>query len=93
MQSCEGKLTKEECEKALSFFKTNKSPGNDGITVEFYRIFWNVLGTQLVDCLNYSYEHGELTVSQRQAIITLIEKYGKDRLYIKKLETNITFKC
>ncbi|CAM2117181.1 unnamed protein product [Caretta caretta] len=27
---------------------TNKSPGMDGLTVEFYRVFWDVLGPDLV---------------------------------------------
>ena len=80
---CEGLITKAECDAALTLFKVNKSPGNDGITVEFYRQFWSQLGDLMVECFNYCYEHGEMTVSQRQAIITLIEKYGKDKLYIK----------
>ena len=35
-QVCEGKLTIEECVKSLNSFEPNKSPGNDGLTVEFY---------------------------------------------------------
>ncbi|CAM2114216.1 unnamed protein product [Caretta caretta] len=27
---------------------TNKSPGMDGLTVEFYRVFWDILGPDLV---------------------------------------------
>ena len=80
---CEGEITKLECEEAIKKFKPNKSPGNDGITIEFYKQFWPQLGDIMFKCFNYSYEHGEMTVSQRQAIITLIEKYGKDKLYIK----------
>ena len=36
-----------------------------------------------MDCLNFSYEKGELSASQRQAVITLIEKKGKDKTFIK----------
>ena len=36
----EGKLTVDECYKSLQLFESNKSPGNDGLTVEFYRAFW-----------------------------------------------------
>ena len=77
------KLTLEECKKTLCMFTHNKSPGNDGLTIEFYKAFWKKIGNDLIDCFNYSYEHGELTITQRQAIISLIEKYGKDRFYIK----------
>ena len=33
----------------------------------------------MVERLNYSYDHGELSNSQKSAIITLIEKKDKDR--------------
>ena len=37
----------------------------------------------MVDSINDSYEFGELSNSQQQAIITLIEKKGKDKRMIK----------
>ena len=67
---CEGKLTVAECFKCLQTFENNKSPGDDGLTVEFYKAFWNPLSSLLVDSLNYSYDHGELSNSQKRAIIT-----------------------
>ena len=36
---CEGKLGYGECCNALQTFQKNKSPGNDGLTVEFYLAF------------------------------------------------------
>ena len=76
VQICEGKLTVEECYKSLQLFESNKSPGNERMTVEFYNAFWGLLG---IDRLNYSYDHGELSNSQKEAIITLIEKKDKDK--------------
>ena len=70
-QACEGKLTIEECVKSLNSFEPNKSPGNDGLTVEFYKFFWNIVGELLVASLNYSYDVGELSNSQKKAIIIL----------------------
>ena len=55
-------------------FQRNKSLGNDCLTVEFYIAFRPLIGTQQVDSLNYAFEYGELSNSQKQAIITLIEK-------------------
>ena len=46
---CEGKLTNEECFQCLQLFECNKSPGNDGLTVEFYKAFWNVVGDLVVE--------------------------------------------
>ena len=49
-QVCEGKLTIEECVKSLNSFEPNKSPGNDGLTVEFYKFFlehsWGITSSQ-----------------------------------------------
>ena len=75
---CEGYLTAEECRKALKQMQNNKSPGSDGITVEFYKIFWNDLEKYYIDSINYSYEIEELTVLQKQGLITLLPKKNKD---------------
>ena len=69
--------------KALSAFENNKTPGNDGISAEFYKVFWSEIGEVLVNSLNYYYRCGELSTTQKQAAITLIEKKGKDRRRIK----------
>ena len=76
---CEEKLTVSECFKSLQSFQKTKSSGNDGLTVEFYIAFWDVVGDLLVDSLNCSYDYGELSNSQKQAIITLLEKKDKDK--------------
>ena len=65
--------------KSLQLIENNKSPGDDGLTAEFYKAFWNIVGNLMVESLNYSYDHGELSNSQKRAIITLIEKKDKDR--------------
>ncbi len=80
---CEGELSIQECYNALLKFPNGKSPGNDGLTAEFYKAFWNLLGQQLTDSLTFSYQHGELSNTQKQAIIKLIEKKDKGRRYIK----------
>ena len=80
---CEGELTIAECFNTLSSFQNNKTPGNDGLTVEFYKCFWKLMGSLLVNCLNCAYKHGELSSSQKQALIVLIEKKDKDRRQVK----------
>ncbi len=71
---CEGQLTYDECYNVVDQLKNNKYPVNDGLTAEFYKQFWLVLGNLLVDSLNAAYVNGRLSNSQRQAIILLIEK-------------------
>ena len=80
---CEGQLMPVEVFDALSNMQSNKTPGNDGLSKEFYFAFFDILCPNLLKCLNYAFEVGELSTSQRQAVITLIEKKGKDKRYIK----------
>jgi len=79
----EGSLSKDECYYALKDFPNGKSPGNDGLTSEFYKTFWPLLGQLLTDSFNYSFAHGELSNSQMQAVIRLVEKKNRDRRLIK----------
>ena len=48
--------------------------------MEFYKALWEVVGKIMVDSLNYSYDRGELSNSQKEAIITLIEKLELEKL-------------
>ena len=76
---CEGELSYDECYKVLCKMKIGKSPGNDGLSVIFYKTFWADFGVYLVNCLNANYRIGELSNSQKQGVITLILKQGKDK--------------
>ena len=64
-------------------FENGKTPGNDGIPIELYKKLWDTLADQLVNVFNLSFQLEEMTTSQRQAIITLIVKKGKDRSYLE----------
>ena len=66
---CDGVLTVDECFEVLNTFKKNKSPGNDGLTAEFYKSFWHLFGKILVASLNKSYQIGEISNSQKQGVI------------------------
>ena len=81
--SCEGEITPEECALILDSFENNKTPGNDGIPIEFYKKFWPLLCEPFIRCANECFEKGEMSCSQKQAVITLIEKKGKDRSFLE----------
>ena len=61
---------------SLAKDEKNKSPGLDGLTVEFYTTFWHILNKFLVDLYNERFETGKLTESQRRAVMSLIYKSG-----------------
>ena len=75
--SCEGKITIDECEKILGSFQTGKTPGNDGIPIEFYKTFWPLIGGFMVDSFNEAYDNKEMSSSQKQAITLSLRKKGK----------------
>lgn len=56
-----------------------KSPGNDGLSCKFYKEFWNDIKQPFIESIFYALIFGQLSASQRQAIIRLIEKRDKDK--------------
>ena len=74
---CEGLLSKEEMLDALKQMKGGSSPGCDGITIEFLKMFWNQINPLLLSSFNSAFARGTLSTSQQKAIITLIHK-GKE---------------
>ena len=60
-----------------------KSPGNDGLAKEFYEYFWNVLKDSLMNSIKEARKKKKLSMSQKQAVIKLIEKKDRDKRYIK----------
>ena len=74
--TCEGLLTITECTETINKMKKNKSPGKDGLPVEFYLTFWEEIKYMVVNALNDAYQKGEMSSSQKRAIITLL--YKKD---------------
>ena len=76
--SIKGPVSEYECASALKAMQNNKSPGSDGITTEFYKIFWSDIKSYYVKSLNYSFENGDMTVMQKQGLISLLPKKNND---------------
>ena len=80
---CEGMVSESELYSALKSMDNDKSPGNDGLSKEFYDTFWDELKQPLIASLHKSFLMGELSHSQKQAVIRLIEKKDRDKRFIK----------
>jgi len=76
-------ISENELFATLNTFSKGKCPGNDGLSAEFYIKFWNEIKQCLIECLHDNIERGEMSTSQKQSVISLIEKEGKDKLYLK----------
>ena len=75
----DSEVTLNEITTALfKLMKEGKSPGNDGLTVAFYRGFWPSISGMVIGSLKEGWAKGKLSNSQRQSVIRLIEKKGKD---------------
>ena len=79
----EDEMTLEELSKYLNKTKNNTSPESSGFTYEFFQFFWRDLKTFTVTYINYSFQTGMLSISQRLGIITVIPKGDKDKTYLK----------
>lgn len=55
-----------------------KSPGLDGIPIEFYFTFWSDLGPLMLDMMQYSIDQGCFSQNMNMAIISLLLKRHKD---------------
>ena len=73
---CEGPITIDEATKALKDMKINKSPGLDGLSVEFYREFWPEIQDIVVRSFNDAFSEGHLSYLQRKGVISLLFKGG-----------------
>ena len=74
--SCDGPISPNEAHAALLGMAKGKSPGSDGLPLEFRVAFWDLLGGDLVNVFNASLEDGLPPFSQSEALIALIFKKG-----------------
>ena len=79
----EGVLTYKEISEVLFKMKPDKSPGITDFTAEFFKVFWKQLGYFVLRSINHSYRMEELSITQRQGIITCIPKENKPKQLLK----------
>ena len=78
-------LSLSDIETAMLKMKNNKTPGEDGIPVDFYKVFWKCLKHPFYNAVLDSYEKQMMYTSARKGILNLIPKAGRDSRYIKNL--------
>ena len=71
-----------EMHKALLSCK-DSAPGPDGIPYSVYKTFWDQTGHILKEAWEYSMENGNLPISHKESVITILPKEGKDKNDIK----------
>lgn len=79
---CDQDISLQEIKKNFSKLKNNKSPGNDGLTGEFYKVFQEYISEFLLFVFKEAIEVGKLPPSMCQGLITLLPKPNKDCLLL-----------
>ena len=72
----EENISNKEIFNAVKLMNTNKSPGIDGIPMEFYSKYWDIISIEFSNIIRNIITGTELKEYQRRAIITLIPKDG-----------------
>lgn len=75
-EALEAPLSLWELQGVLKSMGRNKFPGADGLTVEFYLAFWEVLGEGLLEVLREGFAMGQLPLSMLSGLVTLLYKKG-----------------
>ena len=82
-QSCEGFLSLQELTDSVKGVNLGKLPGSDGLSVEFYLHFWEILGPLLLRVANECFRDGDLCDSMKGSVTRLIFKKRGDRKSLK----------
>ena len=81
----ENQITMKDLEEAIKGMNNGKTPGEDGIPVDFYKVFWLQLKEAFYQMMIQGYEEDILHDTARRGILNLIPKPNKDTRYIKNL--------
>ena len=74
-----------DIEYAMKRMNNKKTPGCDGIPIDFYKVFWKYLRTPFYDMVMDVYNTQYLHETAREGILNLIPKANKDTRYVKNL--------
>lgn len=81
-EDLEGPITLKELQLVVSGMANQKSPGPDGLPMEVYKYYGEILLPELLRILRGSELEGKLPDSMLEAIIIVIHKEAKDSLNV-----------
>ena len=90
--SCKGKISVSECHKLLDSFQNNKTPGNDGIPIAFYKKFWSLISNPFISSINECFEKDEMSVTKASCYYSYRKK-RKRSFFSRELAAHFTSKC
>ena len=65
-------ITLEKLGLSVRGMASSKMPGSDSLPVKVYKLYWRLLGQQLLQAINFAYENDQLHSSTCRGLLTLI---------------------
>nr|CAB3264541.1 pol-like protein [Phallusia mammillata] len=79
-QSLSQPLSKSEIKNTISLFPNGKTPGPDGLSIEFYSLYWDLIGADLTQALDHAYLNAYTPLEFNLGHLTLIHKKNNPSL-------------
>ena len=86
-------FTIDEIQKAIKQLPNNKTCGNDGLPIEFYKLFWVKIKDAFMEMIEESYNTNQLPHSAMLGVINLIPKQSGNLRYLKLLRPITLLNC
>ena len=68
-------ITLQELKDAIFSLKNNRVPGPDGISIEFYKVMFDLIGEDLVNLFNIYMMNGRMSAKMKAGLIKLVPKH------------------
>ena len=81
-EELEESMSMSEIRAAINAIAKNKTPGMDGLPIEFYDSYEEVLAPKLRDMYMEAFEVGQLPSTMEEAMIVVLPKQGRDPLQV-----------
>ena len=78
-------FSQSEIDIAVMKLANKKTPGNDGLSADFYKVFWKYLKIPFKEIIVFAYEHKIMPETSMNGVLNLIPKSGKDTRLLKNL--------
>lgn len=66
----------QELMDAVKQMKTGRAPGIDGLSIDFYKSMWNIIGNDFYEVIQECFKEKSLPTSCQRAVLTLLPKKG-----------------
>ena len=89
-QQQDTQLTIQDLQQAIKGMSNNKTPGEDGLPADFYKVFWTKIKEPFYEMAMSAYDNNILHSTARKGILNLIPKTWEGHKIDQEPKTNYT---